>query len=194
MKVCRWTIFALLLSLFALGCTNNPAPSPSPAPAKTQANEGKIEEALAKLDPADRKLAEEQKYCAVQTEHRLGSMGKPVKVTVKEETVFVCCESCAKTALKDPDKTLAKVEDVKIKAELDKLDPADRKLAEEQKFCAISTDGRLGSMGKPIKVMLKDQPVFLCCKHCEKHAKADPDKTLAQVKKLKADNAATTPK
>lgn len=188
MKAFRWTISALILSSFALGCANNSAPSPTPA--KTQANEDKIKDALDKLDPADRKLADEQKYCAVQPDHRLGSMGKPVKVMVKEEAVFVCCESCAKMASKNPDKTLASVEEVKIKAELDKLDPADRKLAEEQKFCAVETDGRLGgSMGAPIKVMIKDQPVFLCCKSCEKHAKADPDKTLAAVKKLKAANA-----
>ena len=191
MTASRWTISALILSLFAFGCANNSAPSPAE---KAQASEDKIKTALDKLEPADRKLAEEQKYCAVQTDHRLGSMGKPVKVMVKDEPVFVCCESCAKTALKDPEKTLAKVEDVKIKAELDKLDPADRKLAEEQKFCAVSTDGRLGSMGQPIKVMLKDQPVLLCCKHCEKHAKADPDKTLAAVKKLKDANASATAK
>jgi hypothetical protein len=49
----------------------------------------------------------------------------------------------------------------------------DRKLAEEQKFCAIENDNRLGSMGTPVKVMVKDQPVFLCCKGCQKKALSD---------------------
>ncbi|MHB1424952.1 MAG: hypothetical protein ACYC3I_17405 [Gemmataceae bacterium] len=74
--------------------------------------------------------------------------------------------------------------EAKIKASLDKLDPADRKLAEEQKYCAVETEKRLGAMGKPIKVMVKDRPVFLCCKGCEDKAQEDPDKTLATVKKL----------
>ncbi len=75
--------------------------------------------------------------------------------------------------------------EAKIKASLDQLDPADRKLAEEQRYCAVETEKRLGSMNKPIKIMVKDQPVFLCCKGCEKRALEDPDKTLATVKRLK---------
>jgi hypothetical protein len=34
--------------------------------------------------------------------------------------------------------------------------------------------------------MVKDQPVFLCCKGCRRKALADPDKTLAKVAELKA--------
>jgi hypothetical protein len=41
-------------------------------------------------------------------------------------------------------------------------------------------------MGVPVKVMVKGQPVFLCCKTCRKQALADPDKTLARVDELKA--------
>jgi hypothetical protein len=73
----------------------------------------------------------------------------------------------------------------KVKANLAKLSQEDRQLAEEQKWCAIEDDHLLGSMGKPYKVMVKGQPVFLCCKGCEKEAKAEPDKTLAKVKELK---------
>jgi len=76
--------------------------------------------------------------------------------------------------------------EAKIKASLDKLDPADRELAEEQRYCAVETEKRLGSMNTPIKLMVKDQPVFLCCKGCEKRALEAPDKTLETVKKLKS--------
>jgi hypothetical protein len=81
-------------------------------------------------------------------------------------------------------------EEATIKANLDKLSPEDRKLAEEQKFCAVNSDDRLGEMGVPVKVMVKDQPVFLCCKSCKKEAEDNPDKTLAKVKELKEKNAA----
>lgn len=79
--------------------------------------------------------------------------------------------------------------EAKVKANLAKLGDDDRKLAEAQMFCAVETDHRLGAMGVPIKVMLKDQPVFLCCKGCVQEAQADPDKTLAMVKELKAKSA-----
>jgi hypothetical protein len=73
-----------------------------------------------------------------------------------------------------------------IKASLAKLSPEDRKLAEAQKFCAVrGKDSRLGSMGPPVKIMLKDEPVFLCCKNCTKKAEEHPDETLARAKEFK---------
>ena len=58
-------------------------------------------------------------------------------------------------------------------------------------FCATEPENRLGDMGVPIKVTLKDkegkdQDVFICCKGCEKKALANPDQTLAKVTELKA--------
>ena len=85
-------------------------------------------------------------------------------------------------------------EDAKVKANLAKLSTPDRRLAETQKTCPILSNP-LGSMGPPVKVMLKDQPVLLCCKLCEKpDAKANPDKTLAEVEKLKAQAKTESPK
>jgi hypothetical protein len=181
------TFLAFLPLLLALGCANE-----APPREKAQDKEAQIKATLEKLDPADRELAEEQKYCAVESENRLGSMGKPVKVMIKEEPVFLCCKGCEKAARKDPDKTLARVEELKSRAAVEQLDPADRKLAEEQKYCAAQPKSLLGSMGKPVKVTIKEETVFLCCKHCEKHARAEPDKTLATVKKLKAANTTGT--
>jgi hypothetical protein len=68
---------------------------------------------------------------------------------------------------------------------LAQLSPEDRPLAEAQKYCAVMNKSRLGSMGKPVKVVVNDQPVFLCCKGCQKKAQADPDKTLAKAKELR---------
>jgi hypothetical protein len=79
--------------------------------------------------------------------------------------------------------------EAKIRQALDGLDPDDRKLAEAQKFCAVQNEHRLGSMGTPIKLLVKDQPVFLCCAACQGAVLDDPDGTLARVKKLKERNA-----
>jgi hypothetical protein len=77
-------------------------------------------------------------------------------------------------------------DDASIKAELAKLSPEDQRQVAEQEFCAVMNDHRLGSMGPPVKVLLNDKPVFICCKQCERKALANPDKTLAKADELKA--------
>jgi hypothetical protein len=80
-----------------------------------------------------------------------------------------------------------------IRAALAKLSALDRRLAEEQRFCPIHSEGRLGEMGTPFIVEIKGQKVFLCCKGCKDDALKDPDKTLAEVKRLRA-KAAVLPR
>ena len=43
------------------------------------------------------------------------------------------------------------------------------------------TGAELGSMGDPVKVVVKGQTVFLCCSGCEDAIKKDPDKYLAKL-------------
>lgn len=73
-----------------------------------------------------------------------------------------------------------------VAAERAKLSPADLALVEAQEWCVISSDERLGSMGAPLKLDIKGQPVFICCKGCKRKAEAEPDKTLTKVAELKA--------
>jgi hypothetical protein len=67
-----------------------------------------IEKELQSLPEADRVEAIAQKICPVSGEP-LGSMGAPVKVAVKDTSVFICCESCRKKLLGDPDTYLGKL-------------------------------------------------------------------------------------
>lgn len=80
-------------------------------------------------------------------------------------------------------------DEAEIKENLAKLSPEDRALAEKQQYCVEQTDSLLGSMGVPAKLMIKGEPVFICCKHCEKHALKNPDKTLARAKELREKNS-----
>jgi hypothetical protein len=80
------------------------------------------------------------------------------------------------------------------KANLAKLSPEDRKLAEQQGFCAVETKNALGSMGVPLKIMIRGEPVFLCCDACETRARAHADRTLERVKQLREKNAGTPEK
>jgi multidrug efflux pump subunit AcrA (membrane-fusion protein) len=81
-------------------------------------------------------------------------------------------------------------EEEDIKAALAKLSPEDRSLAEAQKFCPILSDNRLGAMGVPVKVVLEGKTVFLCCKGCEKQARANPEQTLEKASNLKSERKA----
>lgn len=60
------------------------------------------------------------------------------------------------------------------------LPEADRQLALAQRICPV-TGAPLGSMGVPVKITLRGQPVFLCCKGCMGKAKRSPDETLKKV-------------
>ena len=71
------------------------------------------------------------------------------------------------------------------KANFAKLSDEDRPLAEAQGYCVVTSEP-LGSMGPPLKLVVNEQPVFVCCKGCEKKAKSNLDKTLAKVEELKA--------
>jgi hypothetical protein len=112
-----WTAAVLFSSIFA-GCKDAASEKPEAAKkvVEQRTAEDSVKTNLAKLDLADRKLAEAQRFCAVENENWLGSMGTPVKIIVKDQPAFLCCKSCQKKALADPDKTLAKVGELKEKS------------------------------------------------------------------------------
>lgn len=58
-------------------------------------------------------------------------------------------------------------------------------MAEKQANCPVSKEP-LGAMGKPVKVVVGNRTVFLCCAGCEEEFRKDPDKYLAQLGEGKA--------
>ena len=113
-------------------------------------------------------------------------------------SLFLALAGCKEGATDKTDRSTAsstghsmsgKADAAEVKGNLAMLSPEDRRLAEAQKLCPISGEP-LGSMGVPPKLTLEDQPVFLCCAHCEKKALANPAQTLAKVIELKEKNAA----
>lgn len=63
---------------------------------------------IKKLPAEDQPLAMEQLVCPVSGEN-LGSMGKPLKVTAKGQSLFLCCSGCEDEVKSDPDAVLAKL-------------------------------------------------------------------------------------
>ena len=72
-----------------------------------------------------------------------------------------------------------------IAASFKKLSPEDAMAAKKQTNCAVQDGVKLGSMGKPVKITINGEPVFLCCVACESAARKDPDKVVNSAKRLR---------
>jgi membrane fusion protein, copper/silver efflux system len=193
------------------GSKHNQAASTT-RPSTPEDEEAKLAAALASLPADQRQLAEAQQFCPILEQNRLGSMGTPVKLTIADTTVFLCCDGCKKSALANSEQTLAKVKaliarrtneqgarhtakaadaaEQEIQAELAKLPEADRRAAEAQRFCVILPDSRLGSMGKPERLVIEGKVVFVCCEGCTQEAFSHPQETLETLRKLQQQHGA----
>lgn len=68
----------------------------------------KMKAELAKLSEGDRTSAEKQHMCPVSGV-MLGAMGAPIKVDVKGQDVWICCDGCKDKLMATPDEYLAKL-------------------------------------------------------------------------------------
>ncbi len=122
-----------------------------------------------------------QKTCVVSNKS-LGSMGAPIKVTVKdflanEQDVYVCCQGCVAKVKKEPDKYLANVRYNGARL----AQKSDEKTYTAQGKCPVMDEEFGGDMGTPWVVNVKKQDVFVCCKGCIAKVQKDPDKYLAKL-------------
>lgn len=138
----------------------------------------KLDEVITLPASREQQIAAEisrQKICPVSGKP-LGSMGQPVAVEIAEQTVYACCGGCVATIQANPEKYAA----AKFEITVAKVTKADAELVAKQKVCPVM-DEPLGSMGQPVKMLVNDKPIFLCCKGCIKKIKAEPTKYLAMV-------------
>ena len=122
MKTIAWPcLLALPLAALTLAGCGGPSPeqpkagdgATPPATTTGQAGEAAVRANLAKLSPEDRKLAEEQQFCAVETKNPLGSMGEPGKVPLGDTMIFTCCEGCNDSVRAEPEAALKKLKELK---------------------------------------------------------------------------------
>ncbi len=89
--------------------TPNPiGPETPPAAAATPEDIKNINQ----LPEADRVLALAQGICPI-TRSPLGEMGVPIKITLRGQTVFLCCQGCIGKAKREPDATLKVLDELK---------------------------------------------------------------------------------
>lgn len=123
-----------------------------------------------------------QLRCPV-TGEELGSMGPPVPVTVSGRTIRVCCKACVNTVKRNPAQYLAKVDQEFAAAS--PLRPSPSRVAQAkqgggQQFCPV-TGKKLGSMGTPVPVTIRDRTIYVCCNGCVEEVMSDPDNSLRKV-------------
>ena len=116
-----------------------------------------------------------QKICPVSGKP-LGSMGDPVAVDVSGQKLYVCCAGCVNAVKSNPAKYAAGRPQITVTT----ATQADAAGIAAQKVCPVM-DEPLGGMGTPIKVMVGDKPIYLCCKGCITKIQAEPAKYLAMV-------------
>ncbi|WP_417740586.1 hypothetical protein [Rosistilla oblonga] len=116
-----------------------------------------------------------QKICPVSGKP-LGSMGDPVAVDINGQKLYVCCAGCVGAVKSNP----AKYATGRPQITVTTATQADAAAIAAQKVCPVM-DEPLGGMGTPIKVMVGDKPIYLCCKGCIKKVQAEPAKYLAMV-------------
>ena len=158
-------------------------------------------EGIAKLAVNDQYAALQQRICPV-TRQPLGSMGTPIRVRVAGRSVFVCCEGCIKRLQNDPQRYLANAASnsrsfdrlrddfsrsprrpqpsLQISREMEGvalLPASEQEAALRQRTCPV-TKQPLGSMGKPLRVSVAGQSVFVCCEGCVSRLKSNPAKYL----------------
>ena len=110
------TFLSISIAMFAVGCgksntadtTQNQTSKPSEVTAEQGGQNAEIAKAMVELSAEDRALALKQKICPVSGE-ALGSMGPPLKMEVKGQVVFLCCEGCKDKLIASPDEFLAKI-------------------------------------------------------------------------------------
>ncbi len=97
---------------------------------------------------------------------KLGSMGDPIKVTVGEETVYLCCKGCMKREIKPEHWSTLHVN-----------------IAKAQGICPVMKH----DLPKTAKwTLVEGQVIYICCKPCSKKIQADPASYLRAVDKLYA--------
>jgi YHS domain-containing protein len=161
------------------GCQNC-----APGPYSSQANDGWEPRAS---DLRGRRSAPQvsvQRICPV-TGEKLGSMGRPISVSVSGRTIQVCCQACVAAFKRNPEKYLQRVAEeigaIPFNASRGSSDSLQSNLqASGQRLCPV-TGEELGSMGPPIPVNASGRTIQVCCEACVAAVKRNPAKYFAKV-------------
>ena len=90
----------------------------------------------------------------------------------KNRLVRLCCKGCVREFETEPAKFLKQLDEAVVKAQLKEY-PLDT--------CAVLESSKLGSMGKPVNIVVANRLVQFCCAGCKPQFEADPAKFIARL-------------
>jgi len=174
------------LYLCCAGCKNAVKAEPK------KYSQGRPAITVAAATQADAAAIARQGVCPVMDE-KLGGMGTPVKVTIGDKPLFLCCKGCIKKVKAEPARYLAMVSGdadstakvpagkEQVREGVFKVTAVDAPFIAAQKKCPVM-DEPLNAMGGPYKVDAAGRAIYICCPGCAKRITADPQKYLAILK------------
>ena len=150
--------------------------------------------AVTKLTQTDQAGIARQKICPVM-DTPLGDHGAPIKLLVGNQPLYVCCKGCIKKVQSNPEEYLRRVGGgattqggaaASPQISVAYATAEDGAAVRAQGRCVVMTDQQLGGHGKPIKVAIGDQSLFVCCKGCLRKVEQNPELYLAKARELRA--------
>ena len=128
------------------------------------------------IEKLDKQLIEQQspfypnKVCAVSGE-ALGGMGDAVHLIHNNRLVRLCCAGCKEELETNAAGVFKKLDEAAIKAQSEKY---------PLKTCVVA-DGKLGSMGESVNLVVANRLVKLCCAGCIDEFKTAPAAYLKKI-------------
>ena len=116
----------------------------------------------------EREAIERQRFCPMSGEV-LAITDQAYRTDYRGKLVFCCSEECVGQIQDLSEQSLAEFPRVRVSETSDD----DDLLIQLQASCPVM-EMPLGSMGRPVKVLVGKQPMFLCCKGCLKKVDANP--------------------
>lgn len=177
---------------------------------------GKPRVLVATATAADATAIAKQKVCPVMDEP-LGGMGQPLKVTIGDKSIYLCCKGCVKRIEAEPAKYLEMVHGSGASAPKFDVSPLASRLPRnggpagsvtlggkevhpgvyqvshrDQPFVLAQKrcpvmDEPLDAMGGPYKVNAAGRAIFICCPGCAKRIATDAQTYLSLLKKRGVD-------
>jgi YHS domain-containing protein len=145
-------------------------------PGALRAEEGKVAEKSAAKPATEAQIKAYPIDKCVVTGEKLAGAKSPTALDYKGREIIFCCPACIKEFNEAPDKYTKELDDAIIAKEKPGY-PLDK--------CVVSGE-KLGGMGDPVDMVVKNHLVRLCCAGCKKTVAKDPDKYLAMVKEAAA--------
>lgn len=122
-----------------------------------------------------REAIDRQRFCPI-TGRLLDSSKQAFQVDFDDKVVFCCSEQCLGKIKRMAPESLKSFPLVQVGVTTEK----DNLLIELQASCPVM-DMPLGSMGRPIKVLVGKQPLYLCCKGCVNKVNGNPLHFVAET-------------